>query len=104
MKSRKEEKQERGFAALLSILFGKHELDNVFELSFFYPTSWFVVAVAHKLLPEEEWIAAWSVEIFKSDVDFYFFLKCLVTGLSEATLELIELLVWEREFCVCCLK
>ncbi len=74
MKSRKEEKQERGFAALLSILFGKHELDNVFELSFFYPTSWFVVAVAHKRLPEEEeWLAAWSVEVFTSVVDFFYF-------------------------------
>lgn len=71
MKSRKEVKQERGFAALLSILFGKHELDNVFELSFFNPTSWFVVAVAHKQLPEE-WIAAWSVEVFTSVVDLIF--------------------------------
>lgn len=73
MKSRKEEKQKRGFAALLSILFGKHELDNVFELSVFYTASWLVVAVAHKRLPEEEeWLAAWSAEVFTSAVDSFF--------------------------------
>lgn len=112
MKSRKEEKQERGFAALLSILFGKHELEDVFKLSFFYPASWIAEAIAHKRLPEEkEWLAAWSVEVFTSFVVvvllllfFYLFNLKVPTNESvstftgqKATLELIELLVWERE-------
>lgn len=73
------EKQERGFAALLSILFGKHELEDVFKLSFFYMASWFTEAVAHKWLPEEEeCLAAWSVEVFASVFLFYFIIVVFI--------------------------